>query len=139
MLTENEKSQIHTLLKTFFSTSDAGNYFLSLLALRGNETAAMQRFSEGVSNMIVKMVEDCVDESEVEKKLFKISKSYTDFLPTLNELGGLPKMIASTDRQLMQMGINGMQVLAQYYGLKEILIVHFGNTKIKMLHDTFVK
>ena len=54
--------------------------------------------------------------------MFKYSNAYKEFLSTIEELGGLPKMMQSKSEEVVKLAINAMQVLAKIYCLKNILI-----------------
>ena len=131
---ENDKYQIEEIITEFFNSSEESKFFYSLLSLRGNADATYQRFSSGIKNDIVKLVIKLNDEGEIEKKMFKYSNAYKEFLSTIEELGGLPKMMQSKSEEVVKLAINAMQVLAKIYCLKNILIDYFKNNKIIKLN-----
>ena len=131
---ENDKSRIEEIIIDFFNTSDESDFFYSLLSLRGNVDATYQRFSNGMATDILNLVIQLNDESEIEKSMFKFSKAYSEFLSTIEGLGGLPAMMQSKSEEKVKLAISTLQVLAKIYCLKKILIEYFGNTTISKLN-----
>jgi hypothetical protein len=130
---ENDKSRIEEIIIDFFNNSDESDFFYSLLSLRGNVDATYQRFSSGMATDILNLVIQLNDESEIEKSMFKFSNAYSEFLSTIEGLGGLPAMMQSKSEEKVKVAISTLQVLAKIYCLKKILIEYFGNTTISKL------
>lgn len=130
---ENDKSRIEEIIIDFFNTSDESDFFYSLLSLRGNVDATYQRFSSGMATDILNLVIQLNDESKIEKSMFKFSNAYSEFLSTIEGLGGLPAMMQSKSEEKVKVAISTLQVLAKIYCLKKILIEYFGNTTISKL------
>jgi hypothetical protein len=82
---------------------------------------------------ILNLVIQLNDESEIEKSMFKFSNAYSEFLSTIEGLGGLPAMMQSKSEEKVKVAISTLQVLAKIYCLKKILIEYFGNTTILKL------
>ena len=127
-------NEIETIIDEFFDHSDESKFFFELLALRGNVEATFQRFRQGISSQVIKLVEDLNDETEIEKRFFKYTNAYTEFSPHINELNGLSSMMQSSDVEISNLAINTMQILAKIYLLKKILIEYFRNIKIAKLN-----
>ena len=130
---ENDKARIEEIIIDFFNTSDESDFFYSLLSLRDNVDATYQRFSSGMTTDIINLVIQLNDESEIEKRMFKFSNAYSEFLSTIEGLGGLPAMMQSKSEEKVKLAISTLQVLAKIYCLKKILIEYLGNNKISNL------
>jgi hypothetical protein len=127
-----DTNEIEIIIEEFFDNSDESNFFFELLTLRGNVEATFQRFRQGISSEVIKLIEELND--EIEKRFFKYTNAYTEFSPHINELNGLSSMMQSSNVEISKLAISTIQILAKIYLLKKILIEYFRNIKIAKLN-----
>jgi len=129
-----DTNEIEIIIEEFFDNSDESKFFFELLTLRGNVEATFQRFRQGISSEVIKLIEELNDEIEIEKRFFKYTNAYTEFSPHINELNGLSSMMQSSNVEISKLAISTIQILAKIYLLKKILIEYFRNIKIAKLN-----